>query len=107
VDYYRAVERAAGGYQAGQSFSRLYLVPGGYHCLIGPDLRTANIADFLSPLIAWVQQGTAPGAISAPTWSTPQNKIIANETVLPYNALAPMIPAAGSLNANYHYIGDY
>jgi feruloyl esterase len=107
LDYYQAAERAAGGYRASQSFSRLYMIPGAYHCLIGPDEQTANIADFLSPLIAWVQHGTPPGAISAPTWSTPQNKIIADQTVQPYDALAPVTPANGSLNGNYHYLGSY
>jgi feruloyl esterase len=107
LDYYRAAERAAGGYRASQSFSRLYMIPGAYHCLIGPDEQTDTIADFLSPLIAWTQHGTAPGAVSAPTWSKPQNKIITDLTVQPYDALAPITPANGSLNGNYHYIGSY
>lgn len=107
LDYYKAAKRAAGGYQASQSFSRLYMIPGAYHCLIGPDEQTANIADFLSTLIAWVQHRTPPGAVSAPTWSTPQNKIIADQTVQPYDALAPVTPANGSLNSNYHYLGSY
>ncbi|HWE88368.1 MAG TPA: tannase/feruloyl esterase family alpha/beta hydrolase, partial [Pseudonocardiaceae bacterium] len=107
LDYYQAAERAAGGYQASQSFSRLYLIPGAYHCLIGPDEQTANTADFLSPLIAWVRRRTPPGAVAAPTWSIPQNKIIEDQTVRPYDALAPVTPANGSLNSNYRYIGSY
>jgi len=33
VDYYRAAVRQAGGFAASQQFSRLYMVPGAYHCL--------------------------------------------------------------------------
>jgi feruloyl esterase len=107
LDYYQAAERAAGGYRASQSFSRLYMIPGAYHCLYGPDEETDNIADFLSPLITWVEHRTPPGPISAPTWSIPQKKIIEEQTVQPYDALAPVTPANGSLNSNYHYIGNY
>jgi hypothetical protein len=106
LDYYAAVEQAAGGYQASQSFSRLYMVPGAYHCLFGPG-DTANLADFLGKLIGWVQHGTAPGAVAADTYSRPLNKIIQYQTVYPYDALAPVTPAKGSLNGHYDYIGRY
>ena len=33
VDYYRSVVQRTGGFAASQSFSRLYMVPGQYHCL--------------------------------------------------------------------------
>src|SRR5436305_1017448 len=32
INYYRAVVRQAGGLAAAQAFSRLYMVPGLYHC---------------------------------------------------------------------------
>ena len=35
VAYYNAVAQAAGGYQASQTFSRLYMIPAQYHCLAG------------------------------------------------------------------------
>jgi pimeloyl-ACP methyl ester carboxylesterase len=107
LDYYAAVERAAGGYQASQSFSRLYMVPGGYHCLFGPDYTTANLADFLGALIGWVQGGTPPQAMPADTVVIATNKIIQRQTIRPYNALAPVTPAKGSLNGHYDYIGSY
>ena len=107
LDYYAAVERTMGGFAASQSFSRLYMIPGAYHCLFGPDGKTVNLAGFLGKLIGWVQRGTAPGAVQADTYSIPRKKVIQHLTVRPYNALAPVHPARGSLNAHYHYIGRY
>lgn len=43
-------------------FARLYTVPGMGHCSGGP---STDQADFLTPLVAWVEQGQAPGAIVA------------------------------------------
>ena len=104
LDYYAAVERAAGGFRASQAFSRLYMIPGAYHCLAAPD-GSINTADFLTPLISWVQDGIGPGAVAADTYS--QGTITSQETVKPYNALARVTPANGSLNSNYDYIGSY
>jgi feruloyl esterase len=91
VDYYGAVERAAGGFTASQEFSRLYLVPGGYHCLSGLPPTSGPTAaaevDFLSPMMNWVERGQPPAAISlsvAPP--TGQGEDIV-ETVPPADAL--------------------
>jgi hypothetical protein len=35
VDYYKAVVHDAGGFAASQAFTRLYMIPGQYHCLSG------------------------------------------------------------------------
>jgi feruloyl esterase len=43
-------------------FLRLYPVPGMGHCSGGP---AADQADFITPLVAWVEQGRAPGSIVA------------------------------------------
>ena len=56
----RGVDRASGG--RGDSFTRLYRVPGMGHCSGGP---ATDSADFITPLVAWVEQGVAPGAIEA------------------------------------------
>lgn len=104
LDYYAAVERTAGGFRASQDFSRLYMIPGAYHCLAAPD-GSFNLADFLSPLISWVQHGVGPGAVPADTYAN--GTITATETVRPYDALAPVTPAPGSLNGRYDYIGSY
>lgn len=106
LDYYAAVEHTMGGFTASQAFSRLYMIPGAYHCLFAPD-GEVNLADFLTPLISWVQDGAAPGAVQADTWDPATGKISLHQTVHPDNALAPVTPAKGSLNAHYHYIGSY
>jgi hypothetical protein len=82
------------------------MVPGAYHCLFAPD-GEINLADFLTPLISWVQDGVAPGTVPADTWNPATKKITLHQIVRPYNALAPVTPAKGSLNAHYHYIGSY
>ena len=105
LDYYAAVERTMGGFRASQSFSRLYMIPGAYHCLFGPD-GSVNFAEFLAPLISWVQDRNAPGAEQANTYSA-QGNLISSQTAYPYDALAPITPAPESLNAHYDYIGSY
>jgi feruloyl esterase len=107
LDYYAAVEHASGGFRASQAFSRLYMIPGASHCLYAPDFSSINLADFLTPLISWVQHGIAPGTIEADTLSLTTYKITLHQKVRPYNALAPVTPAPGSLNGHYHYLGTY
>ena len=63
VAYYKAVVDAAGGYQASQTFSRLYMIPAQYHCLAGGDPALTG-ANLLTPLFDWVQHGTPPGTLS-------------------------------------------
>jgi hypothetical protein len=46
----------------GSEFTRLYTVPGMGHCSGGP---STDQADFIAPLVAWVEQGQAPGSIVA------------------------------------------
>lgn len=107
-DYYAWVERLAGGFAASQRFSRLYVVPGAYHCMFGPDLVAPtryNEADFLDPLVAWVQHGIAPGTIDALDASLDGSSPDIDHTVSPVDALRPVPAVPGSLNANYHYVG--
>ena len=81
---------------ASQSFSRLYMIPGAYHCLFAPN-GNVNLADFLTPLIAWVQRGVAPGTVPADTYSPARQRITTHENVSPYNALAPVKPTHAGL----------
>ena len=99
VDYYAAMERRMGGFQASQSFSRLYLVPGANHCLFNGDYTTVNIADFVQAMFDWVQHGTAPGTLDAPTVNLADFSVIADENISPVNALSPVVSPPGSLNA--------
>jgi pimeloyl-ACP methyl ester carboxylesterase len=54
------VDRSSG--QRAGDFARLYPVPGMGHCSGGP---ATDQADFLSPLVAWVEHGVTPEAITA------------------------------------------
>ena len=61
VAYYTAM-RTLMGPVATDKFARLYLFPGGYHC--GGGEGPFNM-DLLTPIMAWVEHGTAPGALVA------------------------------------------
>jgi feruloyl esterase len=45
-----------------QSYARLFMVPGMYHCSGGPG---PNVFDALTPLVTWVEGGVAPDTILA------------------------------------------
>ena len=57
ADYYEKAKLRNGG-----DFMRLYLVPNMGHCGGGPSTDTF---DFLTPLMAWVEQGVAPDSVVA------------------------------------------
>jgi feruloyl esterase len=48
--------------QRTQSYARLFMVPGMYHCAGGPG---PNVFDALTPLVTWAETGTAPETIVA------------------------------------------
>jgi feruloyl esterase len=106
TDYYAAVQRRGGS----QAFSRLYMIPAGYHCLFGPEPdgnpSEIGLPEFLTPLIDWVERGTAPATINVPT-ITPAGEVIRSLDVAPFDALAPVHAAPDSLNAPYRYVGHY
>ena len=58
--WFEGVDRRSRG--KADEFVRLYEVPGMGHCSGGP---ATDQADFISPLVAWVEQGRAPGRIVA------------------------------------------
>ena len=58
--WYRGVDRHSGG--RAEDFVRLYNVPGMGHCSGGP---ATDQADFITPLVAWVEQGKAPKSVIA------------------------------------------
>lgn len=64
VDYYRAVVMQMGGFASAQSFSRLYMIPGLYHCPCGQpvDGDPATTVQFMPQLTDWVENGRAPAA---------------------------------------------
>jgi len=60
--YYNEMAAQQGGLPAAQNFSRYYPVPNMGHCSGNP---ATDQFDMLSPLVHWVESGTAPGPIPA------------------------------------------
>jgi hypothetical protein len=107
TNYYSAVARLMGGYQAIQSFSRLYMIPGLYHCPSPcghvPTGDPAVKVDLIGTLIRWVEQGQAPQDVTLPVSGQTTGTPITSLTVSPFNPLAPA-PRNNGLNSNYHYL---
>jgi hypothetical protein len=101
VDYYAAVQKRGGA----DAYTRLYMIPAGYHCLFGPEATSTpseiGVPEFLQPLMDWVESGTAPGLIGVPTVNATGTELIRYLEVEPFDALAPVHAAPGSLNV-YH-----
>ena len=60
VDYYESVMKKMGVKQTGE-FYKLYMIPGMFHCAGGIG---CDRADWLTPLVEWVEKGIAPSAIA-------------------------------------------
>ncbi|WP_067503223.1 tannase/feruloyl esterase family alpha/beta hydrolase [Actinoplanes sp. TFC3] len=99
VDYYRAVQRRGGA----NAYTRLYMIPAGYHCLFGPEPTgepsEAGLPEFLQPLMDWVEKGEAPGVITVPTVDGKFTEVIRELDVAPFDALARVSVPPGGLNA--------
>jgi feruloyl esterase len=65
--YYNQMAQQFGGLQTAQKFSRLYPVPNMDHCAGG---ATTDGFDMFTPLKNWVENGTAPGPITASSSTT-------------------------------------
>jgi tannase/feruloyl esterase len=106
VDYYAAVVKQMGGYAAAQSFSRLYMIPGLYHCPCGQpvDGDPATGVQFMSQLTDWVENGRAPAAVVLPVTAQTTGLPLSTLTVTPFNPLITA-PKNNGLNSNYDYIG--
>jgi feruloyl esterase len=63
VDYYERLGRANGGPDQVANWSRLFLVPGMGHCSGGA--AALDTFDLLAAVVAWVEQGTSPEAVTA------------------------------------------
>lgn len=62
------------GYVTRDKFERLYMLPGVYHCSSGPG---PSQIDFLTPMLAWVEQGKAPDTlVSYQTLPGQKSKIV-------------------------------
>lgn len=67
ISYYHALIRDL-GQEVVSNFTRLYLLPGMSHCFGGNGL---NSLDLLTPMMKWVEEGTAPWEIMASNASQP------------------------------------
>jgi hypothetical protein len=107
LNYSRAVVGQAGGLPAAQSFSRLYMVPGLYHCPCGQpvDGDPATTVQFMPQLVAWVERGEAPGSITLPITSQTTGTHAASLRIDPFDPVQPA-PSNNGLNSNYHSIGE-
>ena len=63
LDYYQKMAKANGGADKVQDFSRMFLVPGMYHCRGGE--FALDQFDMLSAAVNWVEKGTAPDSVVA------------------------------------------
>lgn len=93
TSYYEDVVKAAGGPRAAAGFSRLYMLPGVFHCgggpgpdLVGGSGGDAPLVDprhdLLSALEAWVEQGRPPGPMIAS--KVEQGRIVRTRPVCAY-----------------------
>jgi feruloyl esterase len=69
-----------GGLQSVQQFARLYMVPGMFHCRGG---YGPNDFDLILPMVTWVGQGIAPGAIVA-SLNNQNGELVRSRPLFPY-----------------------
>jgi len=69
VRYFEQMGAANDGVAPVEAYGRLYLVPGMAHCAGGE--QTLDSFDLLTPLVEWVENGEAPGAVTATGASMP------------------------------------
>jgi feruloyl esterase len=62
IKYYQEMAEEFGGLEQAQNFSRFYPIPNMGHCNGGP---TTDKFDLLTPLVNWVENGVAPGPVTA------------------------------------------
>ena len=102
IDYYREVVRWTGN----AKFSRLYMIPGLYHCPCGQpvDGDPATVVDMMTPLVRWVRDGVAPATLTLPVTAQTTGRPLTSLPVAPFDPTRPA-PANHGLNSNYHYVG--
>ncbi|KAG6612454.1 uncharacterized protein IUM83_10566 [Phytophthora cinnamomi] len=91
IAYHEALEKQMGGTEQVAEFERLYLFPGVQHCGRGEGMAAF---DLVTPLLDWVEQGSAPHAIltsterDLPPWMSAESVVIRSRPVFPYPSLA-------------------
>jgi hypothetical protein len=104
LDYYRAVAHYSGGYARTQTFSRLYMIPGLYHCPCGQpgDGDPATVVDMMTPLVRWVEDQVAPTTLRLPVASPSGGTSPTSLSVAPTDPTRHA-PSNNGLNSNYRY----
>ncbi len=69
VRYFKQMGETNAWLKTADDYSRLYLVPGMGHCAGGQ--QTLDSFDLLTPLVSWVEEGTAPAEVVATGRSMP------------------------------------
>jgi len=90
VEYYERVVEKMGG--ATPDFFRLFMVPGMFHC--GGGIGT-NVFDAATPLLKWVESGTAPDEI--PASRVEDRNVVRTRPLCPYPQVA-RYKGAGSID---------
>jgi hypothetical protein len=69
LEYFNAVRETIGGQKRTDRFARLFLINGMNHCAGGP---TPDTSDLILQMVRWVENGTAPEAITAGAMTVPK-----------------------------------
>jgi Tannase and feruloyl esterase len=101
VAYYEGLAARNGGVEETKSFARLFLVPNMGHCRGGP---ATDQFDMLTPLVAWVEHGTAPEQIIASGTRFTSAPTTRSRPLCPYPQETRYVgPAGGDLAAAKNY----
>ena len=85
IHYYNRVLQSMGGEGSTDDFFRFFYTPGGGHTdLVSPGLNT-TLADGMTALMRWVEEGEAPEELHGLTWDFEQNMEVLHGTVLRYH----------------------
>ena len=101
IAYYDELTARNGGAEETGAFARLFLVPGMGHCGGGP---ATDRFDMLTPLVSWVEHGTAPDRIIASGTRFTPAPASRNRPLCPYPQETRYAgPAGGDLGAAENY----
>ncbi len=101
IVYYNALMTRYGGPDQTKSFARLFLVPNMGHCRGGP---ATDQFDMLTPLVSWVEQGTAPDQVIASGTRFASPPAARSRPLCPYPQETRYVgPAGGDLGAAANY----
>jgi len=101
IKYYEELAARNGGVDETKNFARLFLVPNMGHCRGGP---STDQFDMLTPLVAWVEQGSAPDRIIASGKNFTAAPTARSRPLCPYPQQVRFAgPAGGDLSVASNY----